>query len=50
MSAFYETVGRIVISVVRIRFRRQLRVAAALAIAGTIAAGYLLATREAEEG
>ncbi|MGB6425342.1 MAG: hypothetical protein WBF18_08705 [Solirubrobacterales bacterium] len=50
MSAFYEAVGRIVVTMVRIRVRRQLRIAAALAVAGTIAAGYFLATREAEEG
>jgi hypothetical protein len=50
MSAFYELVGRLVVTFVRVRFRRQLRIAAAVALAGTIAAGYLLASRDVDEG
>lgn len=50
MSTVYQTIGRLVITVVRVRFRRQLRIAAVLALAGTIAAGYLLAGRDVEEG
>lgn len=50
MAAFYEAIGRIVVSVVRMKFRRQLRIAAVLALVGTIVAGYLLAGRDVEEG
>lgn len=50
MSAVYEAIGRLVVTVVRVRFRRQLRIAAALAILGTIAVGYVLAGRDVEEG
>jgi hypothetical protein len=50
MSAFYELVGRLVVTFVRIRFRRQLRIAGAVALAATIAAGYLLASRDVDEG
>ena len=50
MSAFYEAVGRIVVTMIRTRFRRQLRIAAVLALAATVVAGYLLAGRDVEEG
>lgn len=50
MSAFYELVGRIVVGFVRVRFRRQLRIAAAVAVAATVGIGYLLASRDVEEG
>jgi hypothetical protein len=50
MSVLYELIGRIVVGLVRIRYRRQLRVAALVAVAATIAVGYVLASREVEEG
>ena len=50
MAPFYEAIGRIVVAVVRMKFRRQLRIAAALGIGATIVAGYLLAGRDVEEG
>ena len=50
MSAFYEAIGRTVVTVIRVRFRRQLRIAGAVAIVGTAIIGYLLATRDVEEG
>lgn len=50
MRGFYELVGRAVIGFLRLRYRKQLRIAAAVAVATTVAAGYLLASREAEEG
>jgi hypothetical protein len=50
MTLLYQAIGRIVVAAVRIRFQRQLRIAAVVAVAGTVAAGYLLASREVEEG
>lgn len=50
MRPIYEAIGRIVVTFVRLRFRNQLRVAAALAVLGTVAAGYVLASRDVEEG
>lgn len=50
MAAFYEAIGRVVVTFVRLRFRRQLRVAAALAVVATMIIGYLLASRDVEEG
>ncbi|HKJ35981.1 MAG TPA: hypothetical protein VKA36_05395 [Solirubrobacterales bacterium] len=50
MNAVYETIGRIVVGFVRLRYRKQLRVAGVLAVAAAIAAGYLLSSREVEEG
>jgi hypothetical protein len=50
MSAFYESIGRTVVTVIRLRFRRQIRIAGALAVVGAVLVGYLLATRDVEEG
>ena len=50
MSTFYEAIGRIVVTLVRVRFRRQLRIVAVLGVGTAVAAGYLLATRDVEEG
>jgi hypothetical protein len=50
MSTIYEAIGRIVVTLIRVRFRRQLRVAAVLGVGAALAAGYLLATRDVEEG
>lgn len=50
MSAIYEAIGRLVVTIVRIRFRRQLRIAAVLSVLATVAVGYLLASRDVEEG
>jgi hypothetical protein len=50
MSSLYELIGRVVVRFVRVRYRRQLRIAAALGAAAALAAGYLAATREPPEG
>ena len=50
MTVLYTVIGRLVVALVRLRFRRQLRIAAAVAVAATLVAGYLVASREAEEG
>ncbi len=39
-----------VVTLIRVRYRRQLRVVAVLGIGATVAAGYLLASRDVEEG
>jgi hypothetical protein len=50
MSSFYEAIGRIVVTLIRVRYGKQLRVAALLGVAAAVAAGYLLASRDVEEG
>jgi hypothetical protein len=50
MSAVYELIGRLVVRVVRVRYRRQLRVAAAIGLAAAAVAGYVAMTREPPEG
>ena len=53
-SSFYEVVGRLVLAAVgftiRTRYRTQLRVGAAAAVAAVLVGGYLAATREPPEG
>jgi hypothetical protein len=46
----YEFIGRLVVRFVRARYRRQLRIAAAVGVATALGAGYLLASREPAEG
>jgi hypothetical protein len=50
MSAIYEAIGRAVVKFVRIRFRRQIRIAAAVVAASLLLGGYLAASRELREG
>lgn len=54
MNLVYETIGRLVVYVVRRRFGRKIQVAGTLALAGAILGGavgaYLLASRDVEEG
>jgi len=50
MSALYEAIGRLVVLVVRVRYGKQMRIAALLGVAATVAAGYVLAARDVEEG
>jgi hypothetical protein len=50
MSAVYEAIGRAVVRFVRIRFRRQIRIAAAIGIAAILLGGYLAANRSVDEG
>jgi hypothetical protein len=50
MKPVYEAIGRLVVTFVRIRFRRQLRIAAVVGVAALVGAGYVLATRDVEEG
>jgi len=50
MGVIYELIGRLVVRSVRIRYRRQLRIAFGIGVAGIVAGVYLAATREPPEG
>ncbi|MEK6326243.1 MAG: hypothetical protein AABM66_01800 [Actinomycetota bacterium] len=50
MAAIYELIGRFVVRFVRTRYRRQIRIALGIGIAGVAAGAYLAATREPPEG
>ena len=50
MSLIYESIGRLVVFVVRKKFGRQLQLAAGVGVAAAVVAGYLLASRDVEEG
>jgi len=50
MSTVYELIGRAVVRFVRVRYRRQLRIAAAVGAGAAFAAGYAAARREPPEG
>jgi len=54
VTLVYNSIGRLVVYVVRRRFGRELRIAAVVAVAGAVAGGavaaYLLAGRDVEEG
>ena len=50
MSSIYELIGRLVVRFVRIRYRRQIRIALGVGVAAVLFGGYLAATREPPEG
>jgi len=50
MAAIYELIGRLVVRFIRVRYRRQIRIAVGIGVAGVLAAAYLAATREPPEG
>jgi hypothetical protein len=50
MSVIYEAIGRAVVKFVRIRFRRQIRIAVGVAILAVLLGGYLAAGRSVDEG
>jgi hypothetical protein len=50
MSTFYEAIGRLVVWFVRVRFRRQIRIAIGIGIASVLLGGYLAASRSVDEG
>ena len=50
MATIYELIGRLVVRSVRVRYRRQIRIAVGIGVAGVLAAAYLAATREPPEG
>jgi len=50
MAAIYELIGRLVVRFIRVRYRRQIRIAVGIGVGGVLAAAYLAATREPPEG
>ncbi len=50
MATIYELIGRLVVRFIRVRYRRQLRIAAVVGIAAAALAGYVAMTREPPEG
>jgi hypothetical protein len=50
MNGFYEYVGRLVVWALRMRYGRELRVAAGVGLAAAALGAYLVATREPPEG
>ena len=50
MAAIYELIGRLVLRFIRVRYRRQIRIAVGIGVAGVLAGAYLAATREPPEG
>ena len=50
MTSIYELIGRLVVRFVRVRYRRQIRIAAAVAVAALAVGGYLASSREPPEG
>jgi predicted transcriptional regulator len=49
-ASIYELVGRLVVRLIRVRYRKQIRIAAALGIGAVAVAGYVAMTREPPEG
>ncbi len=49
MSAIYELVGRIVVEAVRLRYRSEIRTAAAIGVAAVAAIGAYAASRDSED-
>ncbi len=50
MSLIYESIGRLVVFVVRRKFGRQLQVAGGVALAAAVIGAYFLASKDVEEG
>jgi hypothetical protein len=50
MAAIYELIGRLVVRFIRVRYRRQIRMALGIGVAGIVAGAYLVATRQPPEG
>jgi hypothetical protein len=50
MSAVYELIGRVVVRLAWWRFGAQIKVAGAVAVAGILAAGWVLSRKDPPEG
>jgi hypothetical protein len=50
MAAIYELIGRLWLRYALVRYRRQIRIAVGIGVAGVLAGAYLAATREPPEG
>jgi hypothetical protein len=49
-ASIYELIGRLWVRFIRVRYRKQIRIAAALGIGAVAVAGYVAMTREPPEG
>ena len=49
-SMIYEAIGRLVVRFVRVRYQRQIRIAAALGLVAAAATAYVAMNREPPEG
>jgi hypothetical protein len=49
-ASIYELIGRLVVRFIRVRYRKQIRIAAALGIGVGAVLGYVAMTREPPEG
>jgi len=50
MTRIYAVIGRLWVAVFWVRHRRQIRIAAAVALGAVLLGGYLAASRDVEEG
>ena len=50
MAAIYELIGRLFVRFVRVRYRRQIRIAVGIGLVSVVAGAYLAARREPPEG
>jgi hypothetical protein len=50
MTTLYRLIGKFMVRYWLVRYRRQIRIAAGVATAIAVAAGYAMATREPPEG
>jgi hypothetical protein len=50
MSAIYESIGRLVVRSVWLRYGRQIRIAAGVGLTALLVGGYMAARREPPEG
>ncbi|MGH2966683.1 MAG: hypothetical protein ACRDMH_15065 [Solirubrobacterales bacterium] len=49
-ESIYELIGRLVVRSIRIRYQKQIRIAAAIGIGAAAVTGYVAMTREPPEG
>jgi hypothetical protein len=50
MAAIYQLIGRLWLRYAVVRYRRQIRIALGIGVAGIVAGAYLAATRQPPEG
>jgi len=49
-ASIYEWIGRLMVRSIQVRYRKQIRIAAAIGIAAAAVTGYVAMTREPPEG
>jgi hypothetical protein len=50
MATIYQQIGKVMVRYWLVRYRREIRIAAGIATAAGLAAGYAIATRQPPEG